>query len=241
MPRNLDTRVELLAPVRDDELRADLLDTLERCFADDTNAWELGQDGTWTRRDADGPGAAQRPARADDGPRGARARGRRRRRLERRPRPCPSSRRGRAARRAGRPWRRARRCRPRRRQVTTLAALRAQRAHDACPRRWPRSRVARPVERGAGRPRCRRSAGRPSRRRRCGSRGPGSRRCACRRPSRPNLPDVVGEGDAGDALLQQLRRRPAPAATFGRRRARGGGARRPRCPGRRRPARRRPA
>jgi polyphosphate kinase len=55
MPRNLDTRVELLAPVRDDSLRADLLDTLERCFADDTNAWELGDDGSWTRRTPQGP------------------------------------------------------------------------------------------------------------------------------------------------------------------------------------------
>ena len=55
MPRNLDTRVELLAPVRDATLRSDLLDTLERCFADDTNAWELGQDGSWTRRTPQGP------------------------------------------------------------------------------------------------------------------------------------------------------------------------------------------
>ena len=55
MPRNLDTRVELLAPVRDETLRTDLLDTLERCFADDTNAWELGQDGSWTRRTPQGP------------------------------------------------------------------------------------------------------------------------------------------------------------------------------------------
>jgi polyphosphate kinase len=50
MPRNLDTRVELLAPVADEALRADLLDTLDRCFADNMNAWELGEDGTWTRR-----------------------------------------------------------------------------------------------------------------------------------------------------------------------------------------------
>ena len=35
MPRNLDTRVELVAPVEDPVLRDDLLDTLERCFADD--------------------------------------------------------------------------------------------------------------------------------------------------------------------------------------------------------------
>jgi polyphosphate kinase len=55
MPRNLDTRVELLAPVRDETLRGDLIDTLERCFADDSNAWELGQDGTWTRRAPEGP------------------------------------------------------------------------------------------------------------------------------------------------------------------------------------------
>jgi polyphosphate kinase len=50
MPRNLDTRVELLTPVEDPDLAGDLRDTLERCFADDVNAWELGEDGVWTRR-----------------------------------------------------------------------------------------------------------------------------------------------------------------------------------------------
>jgi polyphosphate kinase len=50
MPRNLDTRVELLTPVDGPELRADLDDTLERCLADDTFAWTLGPDGQWTRR-----------------------------------------------------------------------------------------------------------------------------------------------------------------------------------------------
>ena len=55
MPRNLDTRVELLTPVRDPSLRSDLHDTLERCFADDSNAWDLGQDGGWTRRTPQGP------------------------------------------------------------------------------------------------------------------------------------------------------------------------------------------
>jgi polyphosphate kinase len=50
MPRNLDTRVELLAPVDDPGLRSELYDTLDRCFADESNAWELGRDGTWTRR-----------------------------------------------------------------------------------------------------------------------------------------------------------------------------------------------
>ena len=42
MPRNLDTRVELLAPVEAEPLRAQLEDTLERCLADDTFGWELG-------------------------------------------------------------------------------------------------------------------------------------------------------------------------------------------------------
>jgi polyphosphate kinase len=55
MPRNLDTRVELMSLVQDPTLRDDLLDTLERCFADDANAWELDADGTWTRRMPEGP------------------------------------------------------------------------------------------------------------------------------------------------------------------------------------------
>jgi polyphosphate kinase len=50
MPRNLDTRVELLAPVEDRELQGELDDTLERCMSDDTNAWILGSDGRWKRR-----------------------------------------------------------------------------------------------------------------------------------------------------------------------------------------------
>ncbi len=63
MPRNLDTRVELLAPVRDPALAADLTDALDRCMADDTNAWDLGEDGKWTRlkpKDAKHPRNAQR-------------------------------------------------------------------------------------------------------------------------------------------------------------------------------------
>jgi polyphosphate kinase len=49
MPRNLDSRVELVVPVEDPELRGEMIDVLERCFADQTNSWELGDDGTWTR------------------------------------------------------------------------------------------------------------------------------------------------------------------------------------------------
>jgi polyphosphate kinase len=52
MPRNLDTRVELLTPVAAKELSADLVDALERCLADNTHAWDLRPDGTWERRSA---------------------------------------------------------------------------------------------------------------------------------------------------------------------------------------------
>jgi polyphosphate kinase len=55
MPRNLDTRVELVAPVGEPSLRDDVLDTLDRCLADDANSWELRSDGSWERRDASGP------------------------------------------------------------------------------------------------------------------------------------------------------------------------------------------
>jgi len=49
MERNLDRRIEVLVPVLDAELRARLEETLQLGLADDTNAWELGPDGAWTR------------------------------------------------------------------------------------------------------------------------------------------------------------------------------------------------
>ncbi|HEY5710174.1 MAG TPA: polyphosphate kinase 1 [Solirubrobacterales bacterium] len=49
MPRNLDSRVELVTPVEDPVLKAELLDVLERCFAENANAWELDSNGAWTR------------------------------------------------------------------------------------------------------------------------------------------------------------------------------------------------
>jgi polyphosphate kinase len=55
MPRNLDTRVELVTPVDDPSLREDLLDTLERSLADDSNSWDLGSDNVWRRRTPQGP------------------------------------------------------------------------------------------------------------------------------------------------------------------------------------------
>jgi polyphosphate kinase len=50
MGRNLNNRVELMVPVESDETKAELTDTLDRCFADDTFAWDLSPTGEWTRR-----------------------------------------------------------------------------------------------------------------------------------------------------------------------------------------------
>jgi polyphosphate kinase len=50
MPRNLDTRVELIAPVTAEPLKQEIEDTLERCLADDTFGWELRPEGNWVRR-----------------------------------------------------------------------------------------------------------------------------------------------------------------------------------------------
>src|SRR3954454_1999195 len=50
MPRNLYNRVELVTPVEDPRIRDQLIDVLDRCLADNTNAWVLNQDGTWRRR-----------------------------------------------------------------------------------------------------------------------------------------------------------------------------------------------
>ncbi len=54
MPRNLDSRVELIAPVEDTALKAELLDVLERCLADNASSWELDSDGAWSRCQPDG-------------------------------------------------------------------------------------------------------------------------------------------------------------------------------------------
>jgi polyphosphate kinase len=59
MPRNLDHRVELAAPIDSPELRAELMDTLERAFADNQSSWELHADGVW-RRQSPGPGELAR-------------------------------------------------------------------------------------------------------------------------------------------------------------------------------------
>jgi polyphosphate kinase len=58
MPRNLDHRVELAVPIESRELRAELIDTLERAFADNQSSWELDSDGFWKRRS---PKPGERP------------------------------------------------------------------------------------------------------------------------------------------------------------------------------------
>ncbi|MBW3609305.1 MAG: polyphosphate kinase 1 [Actinobacteria bacterium] len=61
MPRNLDTRVELITPVEDRVVRDDLLDTLDRSFATNVWAWKLRRDGTWRKREpGDEPRSVQR-------------------------------------------------------------------------------------------------------------------------------------------------------------------------------------
>ena len=49
MPRNLDRRIEVLVPVESARPRQELAGVLDSAFTDDTNAWELDADGTWTR------------------------------------------------------------------------------------------------------------------------------------------------------------------------------------------------
>ncbi|MGH8982129.1 MAG: polyphosphate kinase 1 [Acidimicrobiales bacterium] len=49
MERNLDRRIEVLAPVSDLELQARLLEILDLAFTDDVNAWVLHADRSWER------------------------------------------------------------------------------------------------------------------------------------------------------------------------------------------------
>jgi len=54
MTRNLDSRVEAVAPVDDPDLQSYLDDVLETMFADDRRAWELRPDGTYEQCRPDG-------------------------------------------------------------------------------------------------------------------------------------------------------------------------------------------
>jgi len=49
MPRNLDHRVEALVPIESGRTRQELNAVLDSLFTDNTHAWELAGDGSWTR------------------------------------------------------------------------------------------------------------------------------------------------------------------------------------------------
>jgi polyphosphate kinase len=50
MPRNLDLRVECVTPVTDPDLTGRLQEILDVMLADNVQAWELSEDGSWHRR-----------------------------------------------------------------------------------------------------------------------------------------------------------------------------------------------
>ncbi len=60
MPRNLYNRVELVIPILDERIRAEMMDILDSSIADDMNAWDLDADGQWTRRDGSRGRSVQR-------------------------------------------------------------------------------------------------------------------------------------------------------------------------------------
>lgn len=61
MPRNLDHRVEMAVPIEAPELQEELMDTLERAFADNQNSWQLASDGVWNRRGRAGLNSGEQP------------------------------------------------------------------------------------------------------------------------------------------------------------------------------------
>lgn len=50
MQRNLDHRIEVLAPVENARVRQEVNAIIDSALADNTNAWELDSDGSWTRQ-----------------------------------------------------------------------------------------------------------------------------------------------------------------------------------------------
>ena len=49
MPRNLDHRIEVVTPVGDPDLQAEIGTVLDTLLADRSQSWQLGADGNWTR------------------------------------------------------------------------------------------------------------------------------------------------------------------------------------------------
>ena len=68
MPRNLDRRVEVLAPIEDSRLRAEIGVVLDALLADTRFSWELDADGAW-HRTSPGPGEPVSGAGSADGAR----------------------------------------------------------------------------------------------------------------------------------------------------------------------------
>ena len=54
MARNLDHRIEVIAPIENARVRQELNAILDSALADTTNAWELASDGTWSRITSEG-------------------------------------------------------------------------------------------------------------------------------------------------------------------------------------------
>ncbi len=63
MPRNLDRRIEVLAPIENPMLQARIAAIPEALLADTRFAWELGPDGSWTRV---APARGERPVSAQE-------------------------------------------------------------------------------------------------------------------------------------------------------------------------------
>jgi polyphosphate kinase len=63
MPRNFDRRIEVLAPVEDARLRADIEHVLDALLADTRFSWQLEPDGTWMRT---APSQGELPISAQD-------------------------------------------------------------------------------------------------------------------------------------------------------------------------------
>jgi len=63
MPRNLDRRIEVLAPIDDPRIQRRVDDVFEALLADKLQSWTLGADGCWLRNE---PAAGERPRAAQD-------------------------------------------------------------------------------------------------------------------------------------------------------------------------------
>lgn len=61
MPRNLDRRLEILCPVEDEKRKAEMVELLRLYFKDNTKAWQLNADGTYTKKIG-----AEKPFRVQD-------------------------------------------------------------------------------------------------------------------------------------------------------------------------------